>query len=455
MEKFEKFYIEKATFDANTLVANFYYSFDKQVFFQEQIDFYSPDFSVRKEMEQEQISNILFHLSIAISISYYKLYPTREIIIENGFLDEQDLVFWHTFFLNGLGEFFYKNAINPEWLFQISASWKKQEDIKRLLNFELSEKYLLPVWWGKDSIVSSIILQESGYEYTNFIFGKIDHIKQSIIDQDWPKTLLVKRKLSDTLFELNSQGYYNGHIPITGIISFVMTFVCYLYDYKYIVFSNEKSADEQNVFIWNVKVNHQYSKSLEFENDFRKYICKNISTNIEYFSILRGFYELKIAQIFASKAKKYFPIFSSCNNNFKVHQTWNEKWKIWCNTCPKCLFVYMILRPFLKWEEVINIWWKELYTDSSLKQLFSELIDQKQNKPFECVGEKDESFFAAYLGLKKFDLEVPFLLRYFETNFLQKNEYADIHTLEEKYLWFDKAHNNIPQHLIEKIQKYV
>jgi hypothetical protein len=67
------------------------------------------------------------------------------------------------------------------------------------------------------------------------------------------------------------------------------------------VLSNEKSADEENT-IWNgLKINHQYSKSGEFEKDFRKYVEINISKDINYYSKLRDKYELEIAEIFAKK----------------------------------------------------------------------------------------------------------------------------------------------------------
>jgi hypothetical protein len=56
----------------------------------------------------------------------------------------------------------------------------------------------------------------------------------------------MHRILDPKLFEMIDQGYYNGHIPITGIIAFVLTTAAYLYDYKYIVMSNEKSANEEN-----------------------------------------------------------------------------------------------------------------------------------------------------------------------------------------------------------------
>jgi UDP-N-acetyl-alpha-D-muramoyl-L-alanyl-L-glutamate epimerase len=46
----------------------------------------------------------------------------------------------------------------------------------------------------------------------------------------------------------------------------------------------------------------------------------------------------------------------------------------WCNSCPKCAFVYSILRPFLSKEETLQIFSRELYEDKSLETLFRELL---------------------------------------------------------------------------------
>ena len=74
--------------------------------------------------------------------------------------------------------------------------------------------------------------------------------------------------------------------------------------------SNESSANEPSVV--GTDINHQYSKSFEFENDFRNYEKEFLKTNIEYFSLLRPLTELQIAMLF-SKHKKYHDIFRSCN----------------------------------------------------------------------------------------------------------------------------------------------
>lgn len=44
---------------------------------------------------------------------------------------------------------------------------------------------------------------------------------------------------------------------------------CIYFFKKYVILSNESSANEPNVK--GTKINHQYSKTVEFENDFRNY----------------------------------------------------------------------------------------------------------------------------------------------------------------------------------------
>lgn len=146
-----------------------------------------------------------------------------------------------------------------------------------------------------------------------------------------------------------------------------MTFVCYIYDYKYIVFSNEKSADIGNTHMHNCEINHQYSKSSQFRKDFSNYLATYISSEIVYYSLLEEYYEIQIAKIFADTGKKYFRVFSSCNKNFSITKKQSVRW---CNNCSKCLFVYIILRPFITHEETLEIFGEELYDRSDLERLF-------------------------------------------------------------------------------------
>ncbi len=160
----------------------------------------------------------------------------------------------------------------------------------------------------------------------------------------------------------------------------------------YIVLSNEDSANESTVVGKNV--NHQYSKSFEFEQDFHFYEEKYLETGIKYFSFLRPLSEFQIAKMFVSH-KKYLPIFRSCNLGSKYNPD------IWCGNCPKCLFVCLILSPFLSLDELTKIFGRDLLNSPDMENYFIELIGRSEHKPFECVGSIDEVNLAISLAIKQ------------------------------------------------------
>ena len=454
MKEFKSFCFEKFSFDKNSFKASFFYTFkwlnDEIVEFEEIIDFNSSNFNFRKDLDLDIINNLLFHLHIAFWISYYKLYPTSELIIKSGYLDDFQIKFWKKFYLNWLWEFLYKNNIKYEWLFNFvntitnsPCSFFASPSIDGDRGGALVSDWggiLVPVWWWKDSIVSIELLKEAWIDFDLFVFWKIDDLKQYCVDISWKKILLINRKLSENLFKLNKEWYYNGHVPITWIIAFVMQVVAYIYDYKYLILSNEKSANFWNVKWEWIEINHQYSKSLDFEIDFNNYVKKYISGEIKYFSLLRWLYELKIAEIFAQKWKKYFEVFSSCNKNFKINKiTLNplllKLEKKWCNTCPKCVFVFSILYPYLEKEEILKIFWHDLYTDKKLEKTFSELLWINWIKPFECVWTNEEIILAMKKSINKFwNKELPYILALFKKEIINKLKEKDFIKIENKLL---------------------
>ena len=442
MKKFEKFYFERISFDEKNLIATFFYSFDENIEFKEIIDFKSDFFSTIEKKNEKIIDNLLFHLHLALWISYYKLYPTDLLIVKSWFLDDYQIAFWKKFYLNWLWEFLYVNKINPNKLFNFVSFYNSQSRILPLFSkFSIKwNKCLVPVWWWKDSIVSMELLKDAGFDFDLFVFWKIDALKQACADVSWKKILLVKRNLSDNLFELNKQWYYNWHVPITWIIVFVMQVVAYIYGYKYLILSNEKSANFWNVN-WNwLEINHQYSKSLDFEIDFDNYVKENIGHGIEYFSLLRWLYELKIAEIFAKKWKKYFEVFSSCNWNFKININLSNggiinNGKKWCNSCSKCVFVFTILYPYLERDEIIKIFWKDLYEEKKLEKIFRELLLIDWIKPFECVGTNEEVIISMKKSIYKiWNWKIPYILKKFKKEVINKFKENDFIKIEDKLL---------------------
>lgn len=446
MKIFKKFYFEKYEFDLDNKKAHFYYSFDESYFFEEIIDLSNDNFFIREKIDLKVLDNMLFHIHIALWISYYKSFPTQNLYIKSGYLDDFQIDFWKKFYSFWLWEFLFLNNLDHNWLFNFkNLDWTKKEKI----NFTVSEKSLIPIWWWKDSLVSIDLFEKNSLDFDLYVFWKNDSIKQNCADIIWKEILLTKRIISKNLIELNNFWNYNWHVPITGIISFVMILVWYLYNYKYLVLSNEKSANFWNTdFNW-LDVNHQYSKSLNYEKDFSEYISYSIWNQIKYFSLLRWFYEIKIAEYFSENCKKYFKVFSSCNNNFQIEESKRLKNKIWCNNCPKCCFVFSILRPFLSKSEILNIFWEDLFYKKDLEKTFIDLLWIWDLKPFECVWEEEEVIYWFYKSMDLYEKK-PDIFKIFEKKILNKYTKYYFDSLEKK---FAVIYNDdiIPKEIKDKI----
>ena len=191
-------------------------------------------------------------------------------------------------------------------------------------------------------------------------------------------TLVIRRTLDPLMLKLNSQGALNGHTPFSALLAFYSLLASQLSGIPSIALSNENSANESTVA--GTTVNHQYSKSVEFERDFRQYVAAWLG-DYNYFSMLRPLCELQIALLFA-RTERYFDIFRSCNVG--------SKQDIWCGHCAKCLFAYIILSPFIAPDRLAAIFGRNLLDDGSMLPLLQELAGCTEAKPFECVGTVEE-----------------------------------------------------------------
>jgi len=446
MKPFDTFYFTWYTFDVTTLKASFFYSFDHEVDFTETIDFSSSILTPITHIDLDIIDNILFHLSLAIGISYYKLFPTNNLVVSKWYLTSEQQAFWQKFYLQWLGEFFYTNNISPHGRINF-VNWATP--LKQKQFSPNSEIPMVALWWGKDSLVSIEYIKQLNIPFYTSTFGKDYYLHHAVSNSIDAPRLVIQRTIDPKLFDMNTQWYYNGHVPISGIIAFVLITWAYLYDYKYIVMSNEKSADEGNTVLDDVEINHQRSKSYEFESDISHYIQSYISPTLRYFSLLRGMYEIKIAKIF-STYHQYFSLFSSCNNNFKLIENNKTTEHRRCGKCPKCAFVYTILRPFITKEATQTIFGQELYENNELLPLYQELLGIAWIKPFECVGTHEEVVYAMYLyyqQLPKTD-SLPPIIAYFWKHILPSLPSSYLASLEKKLFNQDNNTTQIPQKFI-------
>lgn len=339
------------------------------------------EFPMKSEVDEAILHRLFFNLGMVETISYWKCVCSPNLIVQCGEMTKEQCAWWEKLYYNGLGEFLYRNDINisQKELLRIAC---KTTDVLPIEDDRVYAGCLIPIGGGKDSVVTLELMKKehittycvNGNETTNNIIKICDYREDNYV---------AKRTLDPKLLELNKLGYLNGHIPFSAVVAFSSVIAAYLCGNKYIVLSNETSANETTVR--NSFVNHQYSKSFEFEKDFMWYIKSLINSDIHYFSLLRPLTEIQIAWLF-SKCEKFHKAFRSCNVG--------SKQGVWCCNCPKCLFVYIILLPFLGSNRLRDIFGENLLNKESLDLYFRELIGVEENKPFECVGTRREVLVA-------------------------------------------------------------
>lgn len=363
------------------------------------------DFFSFSHLSKERLSLLVFNMGMVELVSYWKAFCSPKVIIKPFALREKQIEFFKKLYYNGLGEFFYVNGINISQEEFVTIE-NANNTYTSPQNFETFDQYIVPIGGGKDSVVTLDLLMSANRDVVPFIINSrgatVDCCSIAGFSQE--RTLTCKRVIDAHLLELNAQGCLNGHTPFSAMLAFTTLLISALTKRKYIALSNEDSASESTVK--GSEVNHQYSKSLEFENDFRAYVAKFVSEDFYYFSFLRPLSELHIAKLFSKLS--YQSVFKSCNAGSKQN--------IWCGKCPKCLFAFIILSPFVSKEELIAIFSKNLFEDKDLEEYFLQLCGERQTKPFECVGTVSEVRAALALCLRnrREDYENDYLMKLFQ-----------------------------------------
>ncbi|MES2207500.1 MAG: endonuclease domain-containing protein [Pseudomonadota bacterium] len=382
------FIFKRYAFNFDTAILNLEYAFENGPAFEEKINFIKCNhiLDLKDKAALDQCFKLLF---LFAGVSYYKAYSPTTLKCEAFELDSVTATFIEKVYRHGLGEFSYTNKIDLSQRLQFLSSPTALPQPATKLN--LQTHLLIPVGGGKDSIVTIETLKLTQKPLSLFALGTPSGIATPIIDTAAVSELplvTVERSLSPELFKLNKQGAYNGHIPITAILSTIAIASAILNGFNTVVMSNEHSASAPNIHYNGLDINHQYSKSFEFERDFSHYVSTYISPDLHYFSFLRPLSEANITRRFA-KLNKYHSVFRSCNTAFR--QDASLRGKHWCCNCPKCRFIFLALAPFLGKPQLIEIFGHNLLNDNTQYEGFAELCGLSAHKPFECVGEIEES----------------------------------------------------------------
>lgn len=412
---FERF---EYKFSDKSLSIQYYFNLGNEINFSPKLKFDIPNQDVNR-ISEELLENLIFHIGMIELVSYWKATCSPHVVIKPFKLTEDQIEFWKKLYLNGLGEFFYLNGIqvNRDDFISIKCIADRFPSASSIHTNEKS--VLVPVGGGKDSVVTLEILKNT-YSVSPFIINprKASLESARVAGFNPSEIIEVSRNIDPKLLELNNKGFLNGHTPFSALLAFVSLLSASVFGFKYIALSNESSANEPTVLDG---PNHQYSKSFEFENDFRDYVRQFISPDIEYFSFLRPCSELKIASIF-SKFPRHLYTFRSCNVGSKEDK--------WCGHCPKCLFTTIIISPFIDLKKLNKIFGKNMLDDKQLIPVFNELVGIADVKPFECVGTVDEINKSLILFIKKSTGDLPALVAQYTSGPLY-NSYKD-QTIDEE-----------------------
>lgn len=340
---------------------------------------------IKNTLENEKLLRAL-HLSLGIS--YYKSFIPPQ--LEHSYkMTSLEADFWNSVYKNGLGEFLFKNKISSNKL----AKFSEQDGVvtSAIAQTSWNESVMLGIGGGKDSIIAGELLKEIGINVQGFVLATNDNPGQAKAVSDVMEINLniVKRIIDPQIFEINQiKSSYNGHIPISVIFALIGTLLASSDGSRYVVVANEASASIPQTIWENQNINHQWSKSIEFERLFQDYLRAYISPDLHYFSAIRPLNSVAIAKIF-SKYSKYFEVFTSDNSVFKIksesrtHPRWNSN-------STKSLSSFILLAPWMSDEDLIRTFGQNFLYNSELETMCGALLGENDQVVLDCVGTQDE-----------------------------------------------------------------
>lgn len=328
----------------------------------------------------KMFQKLVHYAALSDCIYMYNFDYFEEIIVPFAITPGEKAFFEKTYF-QGLAEFRYANGIDIKKAVMITAP----VDGKKLtpINLEAREQRAFVLnGGGKDGAVAMEIAKRLDLDVAWFSSGPASS-RSAIVEASGIRDSFVVKRQRDE--ESPLERTLEGHKPMSLYVAMVSSLSAYINQRYYVIAANEYSASFPNLSVDGFWINHQYSKSFEFEVDL-KTLFEQENVPVRYFSIVRPMYELQVVQLF-SRSDQYHKAFISCNQG--IHHD------VWCLGCAKCAFVVGAMYHFAphkatrKWGDI-----NEVYSRQHPKLIDEtiELINPKQ-KPFECIGTVEENRF--------------------------------------------------------------
>jgi hypothetical protein len=374
------------TFDEPSATAALSYALDDELRFTERITL-PAGAPALDDARRRALDAVLGLLHQVAGVSYYKAAAPGRLAVETGALSERRARLLTDVYTHGLGEYAYRNGLDLTGRARFAG-----DPAARPAPIALARtgRSLVPVGGGKDSVVALETMRAAGADVTLFSVGDPSAIAATAQVAGLER-LVARRTIDPLLIRLNAEGARNGHVPVTAIVALIALATAVLHGHDEVVLANERSASQGNLEHDGIEVNHQWSKGVAFERGLQGVLAAEVSADLGCFSILRGASELAIARAFA-RLPAYHHAFTSCNATFRLDE--RRRADTWCRDCPKCRFVALALAPFLAPAELAEIFGADLLDDPAQIPGFLALCGFEEHKPFECVGEREESVAA-------------------------------------------------------------
>jgi len=323
---------------------------------------------------------------LVAGLSYYKVGAARVVDLADTPVGPGARALLDAALRDGLAEFAFRNDLDLDDVEVTGGSAAPQPDARLDPG-----RVLTPFGGGIDSIVTlerlspfvdqSLLVVSPGA-------GRFDALEATaaVTGRD---VVRATRELDPGLVDA---GGFAGHVPVTAMVTLLAATAAVARGGGGVVMSNEYSASAANLIAHGREVNHQWSKSWEAELVLGAALDEAIGSGLAVASFLRDRSELWVAREFA-ELTAYHGVFRSCNRAFAQEPA--SRATTWCLKCDKCLFVALVLAPFVARATLATMLGGEPLADVRRETQLRTLVGLgERHKPFECVGDPDESAVA-------------------------------------------------------------
>jgi hypothetical protein len=346
-----------------------------------------PDEAAR--VATQEAGHIVRALALVEAASYWKAFCSPVIEIGIGIADPAETAWWESFFPPAMGEFFYRNGVlftEPGFLRIITAQrlTPAEDDPGLASGAEGSAPPLVMFSGGKDSLALVYAIRESDAAATDmFLYNPTSNQRRLAGElANGGRIIEAHRSMLPELLAMNDSGeFLNGHTPYSALLALLALLSGYLRGSAFAVAGNSRSDDEPNVSEYLGRpVNHQWTKSAEYEQLLSEYRARWLPGAPHYCSPLRPLLELQIIRSLAPHLDAYLQT-QSCNKT---------KSNGWCRNCAKCAWVFLATSVLFGHSVAVAKAGGDMFDNPALSGLYQAMAGLDGDKPFECTGTEQE-----------------------------------------------------------------